>query len=90
MAPQKDKKQVLGKITRKNYHSGMGAAGITLGRHSPLWLWSREKAEIRGKVAHWRTIGPTGLDAHKNHYIIDFFNYVLMYNALTIIDRTQY
>jgi hypothetical protein len=27
----------------------------------------------------------TGLDAHKNQYFQDFQNYVLMYNALTIM-----
>lgn len=87
MAPQKDKKQDLGELTRRDflYRSGMGAAGIALAGIPHYGYGAEKKPKYGGRLRIGERFGPTGLDAHKNQYIIDFFNYVLMYNALTIM-----
>ena len=87
MAPQKDKKQVWGELTRRDflYRGGMGAAGIALAGIPHYAYGAEKKPKYGGRLRIGERFGPTGLDAHKNQYIIDFFNYVLMYNALTIM-----
>ena len=60
-------------------------AGISLAGIPHHGYGAEKKPKYGGRLRIGERFGPTGLDAHKNQYIIDFFNYVLMYNALTIM-----
>lgn len=67
------------------YLSGAGLAGITLGGVPP-GAWAQEKKpKYGGLLRVGERYGSTGLDAHKNQFFMDFQNYMLMYNALTIM-----
>ncbi|HYB19313.1 MAG TPA: ABC transporter substrate-binding protein, partial [Thermodesulfobacteriota bacterium] len=74
-------------MTRRGflYLGGMGLAGMTLAAiPEPPWAEAR-KPKYGGRLRVGERYGSTGLDAHKNQYFIDYQNYVLMYNALTIM-----
>ena len=51
----------------------------------PAGYAAEKKPKYGGRLRVGERYAPTGLDAHKNQNVIDFFNYVLMYNALTIM-----
>jgi len=87
MAPQGHRKPIGGDLTRRDflYRSGIGIAGLSLAGIPGYGYGAEKKPKYGGRLRVGERFGPTGLDAHKNQYIIDFFNYVLMYNALTIM-----
>ena len=76
----------FGSLTRREFLflSGSGLAAVTLGGFSES-QGTEKKPKYGGKLRVGERYAPTGLDAHKNQNVIDFFNYVLMYNALTIM-----
>jgi len=74
-------------LTRRQflYLSGLGMAGATL-TGVPTWSQGAEKKPKHGgrlRVAERH--GSSGLDPHRNQVFMDFNNYTLMYNALTIM-----
>jgi len=74
------------RLTRRDflYLSGAGLAGITMGIPERSF-GQQKKPKYGGKLRAAERFGSTGLDAHKNQWFIDFQNYVLMYNGLTIM-----
>ena len=87
MGPQQDEERGFGELTRRDFlgRAGMGVAGISLAGIPRFGYGAEKKPKYGGRLRIGERFGPTGLDAHKNQYIIDFFNYVLMYNGLTIM-----
>jgi len=79
-------KEGLGSLTRREflYWGAGGLAAGALGRHREGYA-AEKKPKYGGRLRVGERYAPTGLDAHKNQNVIDFFNYVLMYNALTIM-----
>ncbi len=74
-------------LTRREFLflSGAAAAGITLGGVPPGARAEEKKPKYGGRLRVAERFGSPGLDAHKNQWFIDFQNYVLMYNGLTIM-----
>ena len=82
-----DEKENFGGVTRRDflYLSGLGAAGMGL-TGLPGWGYGAEnKPKYGGMVRAGERYSGTGLDAHRNQEMIDCQNYLLMYNALTIM-----
>ena len=76
-----------GRYSRREflYLSGMGTAGVALAG-MPEWTHGAEKKpKYGGRLRVGERFASTGLDAHRNQSRTDSFNYVLMYNALTIM-----
>ena len=82
-----DKKQIFAEFTRRGFlHLGAaGMAGLALGGFPGLARGEEKKPKYGGRLRVGERYQSTGLDAHKNQYFQDFQNYVLMYNALTIM-----
>lgn len=67
------------------YVSGASMAGMALASIPGMAHGEEKKPKYGGKLRVGERYQSTGLDAHKNQYFQDFQNYVLMYNALTIM-----
>jgi peptide/nickel transport system substrate-binding protein len=82
-----DGKENLGGLSRREflYLSGIGMAGMALAGIPEMAQGEEKKPKYGGRLRVGERYQSTGLDAHKNQYFIDFQNYVLMYNALTIM-----
>ena len=82
-----DGKENFGELSRREflYLSGMGMAGAALAGIPGMARGEEKKPKYGGRLRVGERYQSTGLDAHKNQYFIDFQNYVLMYNALTIM-----
>jgi peptide/nickel transport system substrate-binding protein len=82
-----DKKEDFAELTRREflYLSGMGMAGMTLGGIPELGHGAEKKPKYGGRLRVGERSASAGLDAHKNQFFMDLFNYTLMYNALTIM-----
>ena len=74
-------------LTRREflYLSGVGMAGMTLTGIPDLSGAAEKKPKYGGRLRVGERYGPRGLDAHKNQEFMDYQNYVLMYNALTMM-----
>lgn len=83
----KDEKKDFTHLTRREflYWSGAGMAGITLGAVPDQAQGAEKKPKYGGLLRVGERYGSTGLDAHKNQFFMDFQNYLMMYNALTIM-----
>jgi peptide/nickel transport system substrate-binding protein len=83
----KDKKEDLGGLTRREflYLSGVGMAGMTLSSIPELGYGAEKKPKYGGSLRVGERYSGSGLDAHRNQEMIDCQNYLLMYNALTIM-----
>jgi len=83
----KSREEDFGVLTRRKflYLSGAGMAGLALSGIPELGQGEEKKPKYGGRLRIGERFGSTGLDAHKNQYVIDFFHYTLMYNALTIM-----
>jgi len=83
----KDQKENFAGLTRRQflYLSGVGTAAVTLAGFPELGHGVEKKPKYGGRLRVAERFGSTGLDAHKNQWFIDFQNYVLMYNGLTIM-----
>ncbi len=82
----KDERENWGRLTRRDflYLSGMGMAGAVAS--IPQWSYGTEgKPKYGGQFRVGERYGPMGLDAHKNQFIMEYFLYNLMYNALAIL-----
>ena len=81
------KKRQHGGLTRRDflYLGGAGIAGMTLGSIPGSALGAEKKPKYGGRLRIGERFGCTGLDPHKNQYVIDFFHYTLMYNSLMIM-----
>jgi peptide/nickel transport system substrate-binding protein len=73
-------------LTRRNflYLGGAGMAGMALTGLPEFGLGAEKKPRYGGRLRIAERFGSRGLDAHKNQFFMDFMNYSLMYNALTI------
>ena len=74
-------------FTRREFlhWSGKGMAGMALAG-VPEWAHGAEKKpKYGGRLRVGERYAPTGLDAHKNQFTIDYFLYLLTYNALAIM-----
>src|SRR3990172_1441477 len=82
-----DKKEKWHEVTRRHflYMSGIGTAAAALGGIPNLGHGADRKPKYGGRLRVAERFGSTGLDAHKNQFFMDFMNYNLMYNALTIV-----
>jgi peptide/nickel transport system substrate-binding protein len=82
----KTKKKDSTGLSRRDflYLSGAGLAGMTLSAPG-LSFGAEKKPKYGGRLRVGERYASTGLDAHRNQYFMDFQNYVLMYNALTIM-----
>ena len=76
----------FGSLSRREFLY-WSAAGLAAGAFGglPGGYASGKKTKYGGRLRVGERYAPTGLDAHRNQNVIDFFNYVLMYNALTIM-----
>ena len=74
-------------VTRREflYLTGAGMAGIALDGLSSPAHGADKKPKYGGRLQAAERWGSVGLDPHKFQFFIDFQNYVLMYNALTIM-----
>lgn len=83
---KKEKKDLSG-LTRREflYLSGAGVAGMTMAGIQEPGYAAEKKPKYGGRLRIGERYGSTGLDAHKNQWFIDFQNYLLMYNGLTIM-----
>jgi len=83
----KDKKEDSGRLTRREflYLSGVGMAGMTFASLPELGQATEKKPKYGGRLRVAERHGSSGLDAHRNQIFMDFNNYTLMYNALTIM-----
>jgi len=74
-------------LTRREfvYLSGIGMAGMALEGFPSLARGAEKKAKYGGRMRVAERWASVGLDPHKNQWFIDFQNYVLMYNGLTIM-----
>ena len=74
-------------LTRRDflYLGGAGIAGMTLAGIPGLSEGAEKKPKYGGRLRIGERFGCTGLDPHKNQYVIDFFHYTLMYNSLMIM-----
>ncbi len=82
-----DKKEIFGEFTRRRFLQlgTLGIAGMALSGGPGLARGEEKKPKYGGRLRVGERYQSTGLDAHKNQYFQDFQNYVLMYNALTIM-----
>ncbi len=80
-------KRVFAGLTRRDflYLSGMGTAGLILGGSPDPARGAEKKPRYGGLLRVGERYGSIGLDAHKNQFYNEFQNYMLMYNALTIM-----
>jgi peptide/nickel transport system substrate-binding protein len=60
-------------------------AAMTLAGSPQLGLGAEKKQKYGGRFRVGERQGPTGLDVHKNQYVLEYLVYNLMYNALTIL-----
>ena len=83
----KDERKSFEGMTRREflYLSGLGMAGMSLARNPDLSLGAEKKPKYGGRMRVGERYGSYGLDAHRNQDFIDFQNYTLMYNALTVM-----
>ncbi len=74
-------------LTRREflYLSGAGMAGLALAGSPTPGITEEKKPKYGGRFRIGEARASSGLDVHKNQQVIDFFNYLLMYNALTIM-----
>ena len=74
-------------FTRREFLSlsAAGMAGLALTGAPEFANAAEKKPKYGGHLRVAERFGSAGLDAHKNQWFIDFQNYVLMYNALTIM-----
>jgi peptide/nickel transport system substrate-binding protein len=86
MVMKKSEKSFM-ELTRRDflYQSGAGMAGIALFGIPNLSYGAEKKPKYGGRLRISERFASSGLDAHKNQYVIDFFHYTLMYNALAIM-----
>ena len=82
----KEEKEDYKGLTRREflYLGGASLAAMTLAGAESSY-GAEKKPKYGGRLRVGERYAPTGLDAHKNQNVIDFFNYILMYNALTIM-----
>ena len=83
----KSKEEGFEEFTRREFlqWSGMGAAGLALAGVPGLALGAEKKPKYGGRLRVGERYAPTGLDAHKNQFTIDYFLYLLTYNGLAIM-----
>jgi peptide/nickel transport system substrate-binding protein len=83
----KEEKNELAGMTRREFLSlsGAGMAGIVLGAIPSPAQGAEKKPKYGGLLRVGERYGSTGLDAHKNQFFMDYQNYLLMYNALTVM-----
>jgi peptide/nickel transport system substrate-binding protein len=86
MIMKKSEKSFM-ELTRRDflYQSGAGMAGIALFGIPHLSYGAEKKPKYGGRLRISERFASSGLDAHKNQYVIDYFHYTLMYNALAIM-----
>lgn len=82
-----DQKRGFYGLTRRDflYLSGAGMAGLGLAGAPQLGFGAEKKQKYGGRLRIGERQGPTGLDVHKNQYVLEYFVYNLMYNALAIL-----
>jgi len=82
-----ERKDGMRGLTRRDflYLSGLGMAGMSIAGLPGLARGADKKPKYGGRIRIGERYGSTGLDAHKNQFFMDFQNYLLMYNALTIM-----
>ncbi len=82
-----NEKKDFAELTRREflYWGGLGLTGATLAGIPEFSLGSEKKPKYGGRLRVGERHGSSGLDAHKNQVFMDFNNYTLMYNALTIM-----
>jgi len=83
-----DSKKVFGVVSRREflYWSGIGMAGMALGGlPAAPGHGAEKKPRYGGRLRIGERYGPIGLDAHKTQEFIAYQNYLLMYNALTVM-----
>jgi len=82
-----EKKEIFSGVTRRDfiYLSGLAVAGMTLAGVPEIGHGQEKKPKYGGRLRVGERYGSMGLDAHKNLHIMDCFNYLLMYNSLTIM-----
>ncbi len=82
-----EKKKGLAGLTRRDVLrlGGVGMAAVTLGGLPGTGFAAERKPKYGGRLRVGERHGSTGLDAHKNQFLIDFFNFSLIYNALIAI-----
>jgi len=82
-----DRKDAGEGLTRREfiYLGGAGITAMALTGTSEFANAAEKKPKYGGHLRVAERFGSAGLDAHKNQWFIDFQNYVLMYNALTIM-----
>lgn len=83
----KTKKEDWRGMTRRDflYLAGLGIAGMSLAGIPELGHGAEKKPKYGGRLRIAERYGSAGLDAHKNQFFMDAQNYLLMYNALTIM-----
>ena len=82
-----DEWEILGEFTRRKFlqWGTLGIAGMALSSTPGLARGEEKRPKYGGRLRVGERYQSTGLDAHKNQYFQDFQNYVLTYNALTIM-----
>ncbi len=82
-----DRKEDFMGLTRREflYLSGVGMAGVTLAGIPESGYGAEKKPKYGGRLRVGERGASAGLDAHKNQFFMDLFNYTLLYNALTIM-----
>jgi len=82
-----DRKEDFMGLTRREflYLSGVGTAGVTLAGIPESGYGAEKKPKYGGRLRVGERGASAGLDAHKNQFFMDLFNYTLLYNALTIM-----
>jgi len=83
----KNERKIFEGMTRREflYLSGLGMAGMSLAGDPDLSHGTEKKPKYGGRMRVGERYGSYGLDAHRNQDFIDFQNYTLMYNALTVM-----
>ena len=82
-----DQKYDFDRFSRRDflYLTGASVAGLGLvGVPQPVFS-AEAKKKYGGRLRVGERQGPTGLDVHKNQYVLEYLIYNLMYNALTIL-----
>jgi peptide/nickel transport system substrate-binding protein len=85
----KEKERNFRSLTRREflYLTGVATAGMTMAG-IPEWAHgAEERPRYGGRLRLSERFGSPGLDAHKNHTIMDYQNYSLMYNGLTELGK---
>jgi len=79
-------KKRLGEMTRRDflYLAGLGMAGMSLAG-IPDGYGGEKRPKYGGRMRIAERYGSARADAHKNQFFMDAQNYLLMYNALTIM-----